>query len=203
MSLIRSCKPLVGKSALLLILIAVAGCAPQSYIVLLKNSDGTTGKVMVTGKHGTTTIDQPQLGAALDGSSATPFAVDEARLGKDFGNAMAAQPLAPRIFLLYFDAGGAVLTPESAALIPEMLAELSRRPSPDVSVTGHTDTLGDAENNEMLAQKRAEQVSLLLISGNTRIENIEITSHGERNLLVHTSDNTDEPRNRRVEITVR
>ncbi len=141
MNLIRPCKAFVGKSALWLILIAVSGCAPQSYIVLLKNADGTTGKVMVTGEHGTTTLDQPQLGAALDGSTVKPFAVDDTRLGKDFGHAMAAQPIPPRIFLLYFAAGGAVLTPESVALIPEVLAELSRRPSPDVSVIGHTDTL--------------------------------------------------------------
>ena len=32
---------------------------------------------------------------------------------------------------------------------------------------------------------------------------LDITSHGERNLLVPTPDNTAEPRNRRVEVTVR
>ena len=69
--------------------------------------------------------------------------------------------------------------------------------------TFSTASLGDADKNELLAQQRAEQVSLLLTSGNIRIENIEITSHGKRNQLVHTPDNTDEPRNRRVEITVR
>ena len=32
---------------------------------------------------------------------------------------------------------------------------------------------------------------------------IEATTHGEADLLVKTPDNTPEPRNRRVEITVR
>jgi outer membrane protein OmpA-like peptidoglycan-associated protein len=32
---------------------------------------------------------------------------------------------------------------------------------------------------------------------------IEVTSHGEADLLVKTPDNTSGPRNRRVEITVR
>jgi outer membrane protein OmpA-like peptidoglycan-associated protein len=32
---------------------------------------------------------------------------------------------------------------------------------------------------------------------------LEITSHGEANLLVPTADNVSEPRNRRVEVTVR
>jgi outer membrane protein OmpA-like peptidoglycan-associated protein len=203
MNLIRLKKPLVGKSALLLILMAMAGCTPQSYIVLLNNADGTTGKVMVAGKHGKTTLDQSHFGAALDGSTAKPFAVDDSRLGRDFGNAIAAQPIPPRVFLLYFDAGGAVLTPESAALIPEVLAELNRRSSPDVSVIGHTDTFGDANKNELLAQHRAEQVSRMLTGEKVVITNIEVTSHGERNLLIHTPYNTDEPRNRRVEITIR
>jgi outer membrane protein OmpA-like peptidoglycan-associated protein len=32
---------------------------------------------------------------------------------------------------------------------------------------------------------------------------IEVASHGEADLLVHTPDETPEPRNRRVDITVR
>jgi peptidoglycan-associated lipoprotein len=32
---------------------------------------------------------------------------------------------------------------------------------------------------------------------------ITVVSHGERNLLIATPDNTPEPKNRRVEITVR
>jgi outer membrane protein OmpA-like peptidoglycan-associated protein len=180
-----------------------AGCAPKSYIVLLKNPDGTTGRVVVTGTKGMTAIDQADQGAALDGSSATPFPVDANRLQRDFSAALAAQPVAPKAYLLYFDTGGVNLTAESAALLPEVLAELGRRPSPDVSVTGHTDTAGDAAANEALGLTRANQVRQLLQSSAPQLTQIEVTSDGERNLLVPTPDNTAELRNRRVEITVR
>lgn len=193
-----------SRNFLVLTMVAVvAACAPKSYIVLLENADGTTGKVVVTAKQSTTVVDQARQGAALDGSTTKTFVVDADQLRKDFGAAMAAQPVPPKIFLLYFEAGGVNLTAESAALIPEVLAELKRRPAPDVSVIGHTDTVGDADKNEALALKRAEQVRQLLVGPEVTVKDVEVTSHGERNLLVPTPDNTPEPRNRRVEITVR
>ena len=44
--------------------------------------------------------------------------------------------------------------------------------------------------------------TLLVNAGLTR-KAIEVTSHGEAELLVKTADGVFEPRNRRVEITVR
>jgi outer membrane protein OmpA-like peptidoglycan-associated protein len=178
-----------------------SGCASNSYLVLLKNADGSTGRVNVTGAKGTTTLDEAGLGAKLDGSTAKPFPVDAEKLYLDFGAALGAQPQTPVTFLLYFEAGGAELTSESKALIEKILAELATRSSPDMSVIGHTDTVGDASANEALGLKRAEQVSQLLSTG--KIKQIDITSHGKRNLLVATPDNTAEAKNRRVEVTIR
>jgi adhesin transport system outer membrane protein len=70
-------------------------------------------------------------------------------------------------------------------------------------VVGHSDTQGAAQANEALALQRAgaiaEQLRQLGLQGTT----IVVESHGERNLLVATPDDTPEPRNRRVEITLR
>lgn len=191
-------------------LLVLAGCAtppppaprePTSYLVLLENADGSTGKVIVNGPKGVTVLDKAGLGAELDGSSTTPFVVSSDKLTKDFGAAIAAKSVPPKTFLLYFEAGGARLTSESAALIPNILAELGQRPAPDLSVIGHTDTAGDATANEALGLARAQQMSQLLNAGKSLT--IEVTSHGERNLLVQTPDNTAEPKNRRVEVTIR
>ena len=57
--------------------------------------------------------------------------------------------------------------------------------------------------NEQLGMERARQVGTLLTGLNLTVDKVAIESHGEKNLLVATPDNTDEPRNRRVEITVR
>jgi outer membrane protein OmpA-like peptidoglycan-associated protein len=70
-------------------------------------------------------------------------------------------------------------------------------------VTGHTDTVGSAESNERLALDRAEAIRAELLRVGLDRDLIEVRSHGETELLVPTPDNTDEPRNRRVEVKVR
>ena len=74
---------------------------------------------------------------------------------------------------------------------------------PDVLVIGHTDTMGEALANDELSAQRAERVKGFLIGIGIPGERIRIAGRGERELLVPTADEVDEPRNRRVEINVR
>lgn len=187
--------------------LVAAGCAtpadtPRSYVVLLEDADGGTGKVVYDGPGGQTTLTQPLQAAALSGP-AGPFTLSLARLQRDAGAAIAAQPRAPRRFLLYFDAGTAEITPASLALLPEILAEVRSRPVADLAIVGHTDTVGSAEQNATLSLRRAQQVAQLLKDAASAARQVEVTSHGERDLLVPTPDEIAEPRNRRVEVTVR
>lgn len=180
---------------------SLVGCA-NSYVVLLPNPDGTTGKVIVTGKKGQQVIDQVSAAVPLDGSKA-PEAISGDKIQRDFGAAIAARPLIPERFLLYFKSGGADLTAESAALLPKVLKAVSLRPAVDVSVIGHTDTVGDKEYNRSLSLERAQFVANLLRKQGLKVHALTVESHGERNPLVKTPDNTAEPRNRRVEISIR
>jgi outer membrane protein OmpA-like peptidoglycan-associated protein len=116
---------------------------------------------------------------------------------------MAARPQLPERFLLYFVSGGAQLTPESQALLPGIVASAAQRPAVDVSIIGHTDTVGRAEQNEELALKRAQAIAELIKAKGLKVHALAIESHGERNLLIKTADETAEPRNRRVEISLR
>ncbi|WP_228384673.1 OmpA family protein [Rhodocyclus gracilis] len=179
----------------------LAGCAPKSYVVLLESPDGTTGKVIVKGARGEQLISTARYGAPLDGSAAAA-PVSPEKIHKDFGDAIAARPKMPTRYLLYFD-NGARLTAESAALIPKIIAEAADRPAVDVSVIGHTDTSGRADGNEELSLRRATTVAKLLKDRGLKVHALSIESHGERNLLIPTPDNTYEPRNRRVEISIR
>ena len=175
---------------------------PVSYVVLLDDADGAVGAITVTGARGTVVVDRLAQGALLDGGS-KPFAVEEGRIRRDFGAALSARPLEPVAFLLYFEAGGARLTAESQALIPRVLEAAKGRPSPDVSVIGHTDTEGDADGNEKLGLQRAQAIAKLLTEAGLAVQEMTIASHGKRNLLVPTPDNTAEAKNRRVEISIR
>jgi len=74
---------------------------------------------------------------------------------------------------------------------------------PEVVVIGHTDTMGSAKANIALGMRRANSVRDILVNAGLAPSTVEVTTHGEADLLVKTPDNTPEPRNRRVEITVR
>ena len=175
---------------------------PGSYVVLLPSPDGSVGQVVVKGPRGAQVLKEAQTGTALDGGVA-PFAVSAEQLQRDFGAALAARPPMPEQFLLYFLAGGSELTPESQALLPRVLERARARVAVDMSVIGHSDTQGKAEANEALALKRAGAIAQQLRQLGLQDAVLSVESHGERNLLVPTPDETAEPRNRRVEITLR
>jgi adhesin transport system outer membrane protein len=176
---------------------------PRSYVVLLQNADGSTGKVVVAGDKGTLELRDAQGASALDGSSRQPYAVPQDMLARDTGRAIEASPRAPQVFRLNFEKGTTRLTAQSQAMMAQVFGAVNEHPAPDVSVVGHTDTLGSAASNQSLSLRRAEAVSRMLKPVATRIVAMDIGGQGESNLLVPTADNVNEPRNRRVELTVR
>lgn len=186
----------------------LAGCVtrpppkPPSYAVLLDNPDGTTGAITITGTRGQVLVTRSRFGASLDGS-AQPCIFDQTQLDSDFGAVLSARPQLPVSFLLYFEGTGTTLNAESKAQIARVLAAVADRPVPDVSIIGHTDTLGDAAANERLGLERAKLVAELITAAGLKVSDLTVTSHGEFNLLVKTPDETAEPKNRRVEITIR
>lgn len=73
---------------------------------------------------------------------------------------------------------------------------------PDIHVTlfiaGHTDTVGTAEYNMRLSRSRAQSIAKWFRQRGLKIP-IAFAGFGETALLVKTPDETDEPRNRRVD----
>ena len=57
--------------------------------------------------------------------------------------------------------------------------------------------------NVELGLRRATTIRGRLIEAGVASSMIEVSSHGEADLLIKTADDVAEPRNRRVEITVR
>ena len=198
----------LGLTALLLV-----GCAappppalppaPNSYVVLLDNGDGTVGKVTVTGRRGVTSLEKARESTFMAQAGGPSFVATEEQIRQDFGAALAISPKKPATFTLYFLSGGAKLTPDGERELAKAIAEIESREVPDISVVGHADTAGDAVQNERLSLARALQVRGLLRSAKLTSGNVTVDSHGEKNLLVLTPDNVTEPSNRRVEITVR
>ena len=156
----------------------------------------TGESVELTGRHPATRVEagkKPQ----------DPFDLSEEEVQNLFGDALAARPPAPREFLLYFRFDSDQLTPESESLLTEILAFVKSRPAPDVTVIGHTDTTGSVEFNINLGRSRATMIRNRLMAVGVDANLMTVASHGKADLLVPTPDETVEPRNRRVEVSVR
>jgi outer membrane protein OmpA-like peptidoglycan-associated protein len=178
----------------------------RTLVVLLAEDDGRTGKVSVATSAGTQLLDEAGEATAVSSPQEAPsapsvMAPDE--VAEIFGAALEAQPERPAVFVLYFKPDSDALTDESMSLVPGILDAIDLRRSVDTSVVGHTDTIGAREYNYELSRKRAQKIRDLLVSRGVAPAILDVTSHGEENLLVSTGDETAEPRNRRVEVTVR
>jgi outer membrane protein OmpA-like peptidoglycan-associated protein len=175
-------------------------------VVLLADADtGAVGRAVVSNASGSTTLETARSATTIapgqaPGAAAT---LSDAEITRLFGDVLSALPPAPRHFTLNFLFESDTLTPESRALVPEILKTVKDRASPDVVVIGHTDTMGAPQANVGLGLKRATTVRNLLVEAGVPALAIEVTSHGEADPLIKTPDETAEPRNRRVEIAVR
>ena len=193
----------------ILLLCFTASCCCTSVgnvFVLLSDPDGKTGQIVVSNKGGSQLLKEPGQATGVKGidqSPTAPFLMDEKQIQKIFGSALEAQPAIPIRFLLYFKGGSAELTDESAKIIPEILKTFNVRKPAEVSIIGHTDRVGSRETNFNLGFKRANLVREMLTAGGLDAQSIEVYSHGEDNPLIQTEDEVPEPRNRRVEVTIR
>ncbi len=84
-----------------------------------------------------------------------------------------------------------------------MKAEVQHRPDPEVIIIGHTDRVGSVAQNDALSLQRAERVRQVLLGLGIPADRVTAVGRGEREPLVPTEDQVAEPRNRRVEVTVR
>jgi hypothetical protein len=120
--------------------------------------------------------------------------------------AYAQQPMSGQIepgrFLVYFDTNQATLDAGAAQVVATAAQEFQQTGAAQIEVIGHTDTVGSADYNLELSQRRAEAVANELIALGVPATDIATIGRGEEDLLVPTADGVDEPRNRRVEIVV-
>jgi outer membrane protein OmpA-like peptidoglycan-associated protein len=191
------------KRALVFGLTAVlAGCASNSSKVTLLNNDQgkPSGRVVVLDPE--TGAEKGEL-AAMDVTTKVGGRTLKGKPLKDgvYSDLNARVPYAPRVYVMYFYEGTTDITEESVPILQALKQAV--KATSEVQITGHTDTVGRAADNDKLSLERAKEIRGELLKDGLPVQNARVTGRGERELRVATPDNTDEPANRRVEVILR
>lgn len=193
----------MNKALLLAVATVFLGACASERVVLLPSGDGAPGAVVVRDQAGEIRLDQPYAALKRTLDSNRVYQSSPQEVLERYGQTLAVQPPRPSAYVLYFETGGNVLTAESQAALDVIRKEIAERPASEVLVIGHTDRVGSADGNDKLSLKRAELIRGVLIESGVDAGKLEAVGRGERDPLVPTADEVDEPRNRRVEINVR
>ena len=174
-------------------------------VVLLPGADGSVGRVIIQSAGGTQEIFTP-FGALVVNKTGelTPYAESADAVNARHADLLAIRPMLPKSYLLYFKHGGNELTEASLQTLELLRRDAAQRSVPDILVIGHTDRVGSAAQNDALSLRRAQAIEQRLTQEfGVKPRTLEAVGRGESDPLVQTADGVDEPRNRRVEVSIR
>ena len=104
---------------------------------------------------------------------------------------------------VYFATGSHALTPEDQDQIRDVAGMMQSTPTFVATIVGKTDSVGSADFNEHLSQRRAEAVFEALVYTNKVPENrVQLRWTGERLPLTSAADEQAESQNRMAAIIV-
>ncbi len=177
----------------------------NSEIILIKNSKNHNAIVVNTDK-GSVVVDKPYMKVSLidrETPPSKPKKVSKEEIEEKFSDTLKLLPKKPISIILYFKSGSYELTEESKNKLKSVLQLIKKRFPCLVDIIGHTDTVGSWESNIALSLKRAKFVKNILIKNGADSSLLTAKGYGESELLVNTSNEVSEPKNRNVEIFIK
>lgn len=122
-------------------------------LVRLLPTEGRWIKIVVTSNWGHESYTElGQLGTFDDGSRPT-----------EVGKALATTGVL-EVYGIYFDFASPKLKPESAPTIDAIVKYLRVQPKVELAIEGHTDSVGDAKENQSLSEARAKSVVAAIVA---------------------------------------
>jgi OOP family OmpA-OmpF porin len=118
--------------------------------------------------------------------------------------APAPEPVEERIVLrgVNFDFDKADIRPDAAVILDEAASILNDNPGRNVSVAGHTDSVGADAYNQSLSERRAASVKDYLVGKGVDAGRLTTAGYGESNPIASNDTADGRALNRRVELNL-
>lgn len=188
------------------VFVSILAACSGTTVVLVPDAKGKVGQVDVSTKAGTTRLSKANESTEATKSDKAPSAavqLSDTEVKDMFGQTLAKEPMPPERIVLHFSTGSADILTNEAVQLENAKSAIKIRNSCDISVIGHSDTVGDYKLNQGISDQRAENVKAALIGLGVDGKCMDTRYYGESDLAVPTADNVDEPENRRVEVEIR
>jgi outer membrane protein OmpA-like peptidoglycan-associated protein len=101
---------------------------------------------------------------------------------------------------IHFDTGKADILPESMPMIDEIVTLMQSQAALKVSVEGHTDTTGSADDNTTLSDARAQAVMGAIVTKGVDGARLSAVGHGQDRPIADNRTTEGRASNRRVEL---
>ncbi|MCU7815326.1 MAG: OmpA family protein [Candidatus Thiodiazotropha sp. (ex Rostrolucina anterorostrata)] len=102
-----------------------------------------------------------------------------------------------------FASGGSEIQSENFTLLDKIVTAVKSFPDPNVVVSGHTDSVGGAEVNQLLSQRRAETVASFLEKvGGVEKTRLTAIGYGESRPVANNETEQGRKSNRRIEVLI-
>lgn len=111
-------------------------------------------------------------------------------------------PATPRAYMVFFDFDKSNISGDAEKVLAMAAANAKKLGATQITLTGHTDTVGSDKYNMALSLRRANAVKAVLVKQGIPANEIAVVGKGKADLLVPTPDGVREPKNRRVEIVL-
>jgi outer membrane protein OmpA-like peptidoglycan-associated protein len=103
---------------------------------------------------------------------------------------------------IVFKTDDAQLSADAQFLLKGFAHYLNKQPQLKIQINGHTDDIGEAQRNQVLSEKRAEQVAAYLISLGIAEQRIQYKGYGESQPRVANDSAANRALNRRTEFEI-
>jgi outer membrane protein OmpA-like peptidoglycan-associated protein len=107
-----------------------------------------------------------------------------------------------RINNIFFNFGEILLLEDSYAELNRLVTLLNENPNMKIQINGHTDNIGNVQNNKKLSEQRSEAVKNYLLSKGISQERVITKGYGKLKPLENNDTEEGRQKNRRVEFEI-